>query len=281
MFAYLMAQTSAIMSASEGVSTKSVLNKFSTNEHVFYKNLVIFFLALVMGFLNWHITVFGVIYVVYMVVINYFNEHFRSKAMQSLEINTFALLASSSIFIIYGIEVLIGREELIAKNVIGIFLFTGAIFLFLDVKISDFFKINKAAILCVVGHIVIVALDRPIAKTVLDNGWISPESAVLAKVFILIFVFYYFGKRQGMVFKGEMKKGIKAHLKIGFLKYGREILYVYALLFGSVLIVTLALSTALFLTFIFSGFYFKESRWTLMKGVSIALAVFSIILISV
>lgn len=40
MFAYILAQVSATMSAYKSVVTKSVLNRFETYEHVYYKNLV-------------------------------------------------------------------------------------------------------------------------------------------------------------------------------------------------------------------------------------------------
>lgn len=280
-FSYILAQTSAVMTSIESVSSKSALEKYSTFEHVFYKNFIIFLFAIVLGMMNWHVSMYGLIYTIYAVVVVYFNENLRSKAMQSLELNAFSLLVSSSVFVIYGLEVLIGREELIFKNVIGISLFVGSFFLFLDVRLRDFLKINKVALLNIIGIVIIVSLDRPIAKTVFDNGWISPETAVLLKVFALVFVFYYFGRKKGMKLKGRAKEGMKVHSKIGFLKYTREMLYTYALVIGSVLTVTLALSTVLFLTFIISGFYFKESRWTARKGVSIVIAVFSLILISI
>lgn len=280
MVAYLMAQLSALLGAAEGIKTKSVLQHYHTSEHIFYKNMTLFFFSLLFGILQWQIGFYGLLFVLYSVVIVFFNENWRSKAMQHLEINTFSLLITFSVLSIYGVELFIGREEATNQAIIGILLFISAFYLFLDVKLSDFFNLNKRALLNVLGVLLIATIDRPIAKTVFDNGWISPETAIFLRIFILIFIFYLFLKKNSKSIKGNMKKGLAAHRLIGLFKYSREILYSYALIFGSVLTVTLAMNTGLFLTFILSGFFFKESKWSIKKGIAILIAIVGIMLVS-
>lgn len=242
---------------------------------------MIFVFALMFGLFDWQMTSMGLVYLVYSIVLVFFNEIFRAKAVQSLEINTLSILMSSSIFIIYGIELLVGREQLDAKNVMGMILFLSAFYLFLDVKLRDFLKINRLGLLYVSGLLIITVIDRPIAKTVFDNEWISPGASVLLRIFILMFVFYFMAKKNGISLKVDGRKGVKDHAIIGFLKYFREMFYSYALVFGSVLMVSLVINTSLFITFILSGFYFKESKWTLKKGVSVCIVIVGIILITI
>lgn len=162
-------QLSALLSSVESIKTKSILSKYNVNEHILYKHLVILVFALIFGLFEWQMTSMGLVYLLYSIVLVFFNEIFRAKAMQSLEINTLSILMSSSIFIIYGIELLVGREQLDAKNVMGMILFLSAFYLFLDVKLRDFLKINRLGLLYVSGLLIITVIDRPIAKTVFDN----------------------------------------------------------------------------------------------------------------
>lgn len=276
---YFLAQLSALFNAAESISTKSELKKFHPHEHTFYKQFVLLFFALLFGLLNWHMTLYGLGYVAFAIVIVFFNEVFRSRAMQSLELNAFTLLTTLGIFGVYGVELAIGREEFHIKEIIGITFFIGAFYVFLDIKIKTFIEANKTALLYVLGMIALASFSRPLLKTVLDNDLFTPEASILLRVGILVVVFYYFGIKRGLSVKESGKEGVRSHTKIGFFKYSREFASTYALVYGSAMLVTLVASTVLFLTFILSGFFFKESKWTWKKGIAVFVAFASLCLV--
>lgn len=277
MLAYLFSQVSALLGSIESIKTKSVLNKYKAYEHVFYKSLILLLFSLPLLYFNWQLTLLGVFYIVYSIVIVYFNENFRANAIQNLEINTFTMLMSFSVFIVYGIELVIGREELVAKDVIGLLIFLVAIAIFLEVKTQEFAKINRVTLLNLLGTILIVSIDRSIGKTAFSEGWLSPEVAIAMRMMVLVGIFYFVAKRRGMILKGNLTEGAKDHWSIGFMKYSREFAYNYALMFGSAMMVTLVMTSSLFLTFIISGLFLADSQWKKSKLIGIVVAIIGIV----
>lgn len=281
MLAYILSQTSAILSAFESVKTKKLLKEYDSHEHVFYKCLILALISLPMLLFNMQLTFLGVIYIVYSIVITFFSEIFRANAIQKLEINTFALLMSFSVFLIYGIELAIGREELLMKNIIGLLIFVVAFVVFLEVKLQDFFKINRSGLLNLLGSLIIISVDRSVGKSAFSGEWLSPEVAIASRTLILVMVFYYFGRKKGLRLKGNFAKGVKDNGIIGVLKYARELLYNYSLLFGSAIMVTLVLNSTLFITFIISGLFLAESAWKMNKLIGIILAITGIVIFTI
>lgn len=281
MLAYILSQTSAILSSFESVKTKKLLQNYESHEHVFYKCLILAFISLPMLLFNWQLTLLGVIYIAYSIVITFFSEIFRANAIQKLEINTFALLMSFSVFLIYGIELAIGREELLMKNIIGLLIFVVAFVVFLEVKIQDFLKINRSGLLNLLGSLIIISVDRSVGKSAFSEEWLSPEVAIASRTLILVVIFYYFGRKKGLRLKGNFSKGVKDNGIVGFLKYTRELLYNYSLLFGSAIMVTLVLNSTLFITFIISGFFLAESAWKMNKLVGVVLAIIGIVIFTI
>lgn len=280
MITYLFAQISALLSSIESIYTKKTLHRFTANEHIFYKNLSLIFFSLPFVFFHWHVTLLGIFFVFYSVIFVFINENFRARAIHSLEINSFSLLMSFSIFVIYAFELLIGREELLLKNILGFFLFIFSFFLFLETRLSSFLKLNASGLKYLLGTLLIISIDRSFTKTIFDENLISPETLIFLRVSCLFFFFFFFLKKNQGNFIEEPKFAIFSHLKFGFLKYSREMLYSYALIFGSVILVTLVLNSVLFLTFILSHFSFKESKWTFRKFLAIILAIVSVSIVT-
>lgn len=278
MLAYILSQLSALLSSFESIKTKQVLQRYKSHEHVFYKSLTILLISVPLLFVNWKLTLFGAAYIIYSIAITFFNENFRTKAIQNLEINAFSLLMTLSVFIVYGLELALGRESLELKNIIGLILFMGALAIFLEVKVQDFIRINKVGLWNLLGTLLIISIDRSIGKTAFSEGWLSPEVAVGLRTVVLVVLFYYFARKKGLILKGNLNAGIKNHWSIGLMKYAREYAYNYALVFGSAMMVTLVLNSTLFITFIVSGLLLKESRWKFNRFLGIAIGVVGVVI---